>query len=94
MGASHPPVGLRVIKSVLSQTVLSHDSRGYGQQEDSHSRLIRRPTPYHRITMLKYSNEYSQQMRSEKAKNRCFNIWRSELSLFLQSAGYNIVTPQ
>ena len=94
MDAPHPPVGLKVIKCVVSQTILSHDSRGYDQQEDSHSRLIRRPIPHHRITMLKYSNEYSQQMRSEKAKNRYFNIWRSELSLFLQSVGYNIVTPR
>ena len=74
MGASHPPVGLKVIKCVLSQTVLSDDKRGYDQQEDSHSHLIRRPIPYHRITMLKYSNEYSQQMRSESVQVRNFNI--------------------
>ena len=74
MDASHPPVGLKVIKCVVSQTVLSHDSRGYDQQEDSHSRLIRRPIPYHRITMLKYSNEYSQQVRDEWVQIRHFNI--------------------
>lgn len=82
MDASHPPVGLKVIKCVVSQTVLSHDSRGYDQQEDSHSRLIRRPIPYHRITMLKYSNEYSQSVWLEMVKKPDFNISGDGLPLF------------
>ncbi len=74
MDASHPPVGLKVIKCVLSHTALAQNSLGSSPREDSLSRSHGADTTDHPVTMLKYSNEYSQSVWLEMVKKPDFNI--------------------
>ena len=74
MGASHPPVSMKVIKSIQIHTALARNSQGTAPREDSLSRSPGADTTDHPVTMLKFSNEYSQSEQPEIAKNPDFNI--------------------
>ena len=73
MGASHPPVGLKVIKSVLSHTALARNSLSLllgRTRSPAHGA----DTTDHPVTMLKISKEYSQSVWLEMVKKPDFNI--------------------
>ena len=92
MGASHPPVSLKVIKSIQIHTALARNSQGSAPREDSLSRSPGADTTDHPVTMLKFSNEYSQSVWPVEVVKPEFNISEGHKSDILIGAGYNSMT--